>query len=964
MKKRLIFISIILAALLCPRVLGSAYTESGDGTLNVSAVSAEQVRICSAVLLDGFEENETDRAPDEGTVADITVASPFEGENCLMIAGNGSAGVTFEMTKKRNTANTRSAVICAYVEPVDGAEFEIEMCVRGSKKSFTGRSKLEAGVWCAAYLPIPGDAINLTDIHITVSSGENVRVKCSLDWLHTALVDGMPDRLPFFASEYEPSKGELSLEDGVMRFKPTGTSARLESSYCGYMTGGVYNCISVRLVNESDADELTLRLKLDGQRSYQEENAHTLKLTKGEQICNFPIGGFRSGTVVEQLRFDLPRNTDGVITLKSVGFSVYRFPVDYKGTVTATAEGDVIVISGNMPDYPSSAKNVRLYRLPVGADEEQPGAVDSEPYAEAGVSGSFRFEIPRYDEGRDNALYKYTVVYEGKNSSETAGVAYVGGGFTAVSLPYKGMTAPERVADIYELLPGAVYVDADAGALFDDNGETSVEYGDFKHGLSDAELQRYDAIIDRCRAENVPAVLDLRFSPFPGADKYVFTDGVDAVPDLTSYEGTANFYAVLRFFAERYKDGIAAVILPGPLDSEGIAGVLGAGADGMEKYASSVIRAAAAALEGTGVGVIVRVTSDGAGDFLQMLRKDLPNEPLTAAAFCEDEGSAKAFAQAAADAGVSCVIEADAGDAASLIRLFYVNEHRAAAIRAENVTADATSSALFSVIDTRDGVSASDGLKLPEFPGGVGAVYTDIIKRTKIYENRGYTEPTELPQVLTTVTEGGDCEAWTPFDGCANVYADELYGEPSTSLTFDLSSGPGCARCTTPPLDGTVYLRLCVDYLPEGSDTVDVTVRLRGENGFVSSVLRMENGKVTSAALDPGDIGAVTSVDLSPSGDAGTPRISVLGIYTVDKTSSETVPEQSAETLPPPETQIFETETRQTAPIEKKENDIPLYAVTIGVMLGMFAVCGAVIFILKKVDAAKKRENTEEDTED
>ena len=56
MKKHLIFISTIIAVLLCPRVLGRAYTEAGDGTLNVSAVSADQVRICSAVLLDGFEQ--------------------------------------------------------------------------------------------------------------------------------------------------------------------------------------------------------------------------------------------------------------------------------------------------------------------------------------------------------------------------------------------------------------------------------------------------------------------------------------------------------------------------------------------------------------------------------------------------------------------------------------------------------------------------------------------------------------------------------------------------------------------------------------------------------------------------------------------------------------------------------------------------------------------------------------------
>ena len=60
------------------------------------------------------------------------------------------------------------------------------------------------------------------------------------------------------------------------------------------------------------------------------------------------------------------------------------------------------------------------------------------------------------------------------------------------------------------------------------------------------------------------------------------------------------------------------------------------------------------------------------------------------------------------------------------------------------------------------------------------------------------------------------------------------------------------------------------------------------------------------------------------------------------------------ETEPPePETQIFETEKKtepaDTAETEAEDGSGKLLIITISVLLGMFALCGGVIFVLKKI---------------
>ena len=228
---------------------------------------------------------------------------------------------TLTLTKKRSTANARSLCVCAYVEPAENAEFLMTVTLCGTEKTVYGASYIPAGQWCAAYLPINTEtAVNIESIKINISaeSAASVRVTCLIDRVHTATVDGLPDKLRYFASDFTANRGEIAYTDDALIFSPSGSNSYIESSLCGYMTGGKYNALAFEISNGSDAENMILRLKLDRQYSFTEENSHTLQLRPGEHVYSFPIGGFRSGATVEALRLEFPGDVSGEIAIKSI----------------------------------------------------------------------------------------------------------------------------------------------------------------------------------------------------------------------------------------------------------------------------------------------------------------------------------------------------------------------------------------------------------------------------------------------------------------------------------------------------------------------------------------------------------------------------------------------------------------------------------------------------------------------
>lgn len=967
MKRFVILLSFLLSFVFAAAPLAAAESAAQEpkktetGVLNVSKISEAQAELCTAVMLDGFEGGETERAVTEGTVSSVSV-SALEGEKCIRLTGNNSAELTLTLTKRRSTANTRSLCVCAYVEPVGGAEFEISVTVRGTEKNVTGKAELPAGEWYAAYLPVDtAQTVNIESVTVRIgaSGGSNVRVSCLVDRVHTALVDGLPDRLRYFASDFTANRGELEYRDDALVFRPSGSNSYIESGTCGYMTNGLYNALAVEIDNNCDGESLILRLKLDDRYSYTEENSHSLKLMPGEHVYSFPIGGFRSGVSVGAFRLELPGAVSGEISIKSIGFASYRFPAEYSGTVTAVQKKDGITVYGTLPDYPASTKRICLYRLTPGFNEEAPGAIDTEPYAEAPASSSFSFDLPLAENGHDNAYFKYLVRYETKTGYEDAGFAYVNGAVSVTpSVAFKGAGAPEDASLLSYLLPGTVYTDVFLDELFSEDGETEFKFADKTARISASALEKCDALTERCAVDKTRVVLRLVYTPSSYIEKYCFASETQSLPDITTEDGAAHYMSLLSFFAERYKNRLAAVIPCGALNADGISEMRGMTADEAEKYAADLIFAAQSVLSPYGIAVIPQIGEDGAELFSGMLEKDV-KEPEKLPVYVElgaaDE--ARSVLDAISGHRFPVILSCRTDSAAELARLYYGGKG-ALGVCARGFSGTDSRAELFSVIDTSYGAAAADRLTSDEFPDGAASVYPDMEKPSKLYFDAGELEPAALPQKITALYDGGTVDGWQSYDSCKSIYTGEVNGESAAGLAFDFGSGCFGYASFSPEQrknHGTVYFRLYADYLPEDVSGIRLRICAEGDRGTAAGYCTLEAETAFVISFDTGSVGRVKRFTFAPLDvrSASTPRICVSGIYTSGGDSSETLTEAQTETMPEPESQRFDTaDTSKTGP-DAKTDRARLYIIAISVILGMFVLCGGVIAVLKIKDRNK-----------
>lgn len=965
MKKFNLFLSVLLCVSFLLSAVCMGENDIVNGKLNVSKITEEQAELCTAVMIDGFESDETERAPYAGTLAELS-DNALEGEKCYKLTGNGAVGVTLVPNKKRNTSNTRSLCVCLYVEPSEDAEFSVALTLNGSGKSFTASASLPSGGWYAAYMPVDkSSSIKIDDIGISVSAkpDKSLSVVCYIDRVHTALVNGLPDRLPYFASDFTATRGELSYTSNSLVFTPSGSNSSFESTDCGYMTNGVYNALAVRLVNNCTAQKIKMSFKLDKQRSYNDENSKTLALLPGENLYYFNINGFQSGTTVGAFKIELPGKAEGKIEIKSISFATYRFPAEYSGSVTAKKQGDKIIISGSMPEYPASSQKVCLYRITPGVDEELPAAIDTEPYATAKVSGSFSFEIPLYDGDQNNAYFKYLVRYEGKNGGYAdAGISYVStSSLPYVSLKYKGSDLLTDLSLIHELMPAAVYADISTSSLFVENSEVELTAGGKTFYLSDDVLSELDSASQRCEQEGSQLVLRMTYTAFGGSDKYLFNSENEILPDITTAAGADFYLSLLSYFANRYKGKLCAVIPCGSLDSAAVASMRGLTVDRAEKYASSLIITAREALAEYGVTVIAPVSSKDCVSFVEMLSKDV-DRPSYTPIYYEADGISGVNSSAFTKYGFKTVIRCKTSTPEELIRLFYGCQD-GAAVCAELDEADINTLSLFSVLDTTYGVEAADALGKEAFPSGVASYFLNIKTQTKLYKSLGTLEHSELPSAVTTLFDGETTDNWELFDNCKNIFTENINGESAVAVTFDTSesdSGHALFTFAEKKYRDTVYLRLYADYLPEDVTEVVIKLTAYGNNGTTVGFVTLESGVTANVMLTfDTEIGSLEKLTVSPYGllQGATPRVCVMGIYSAEKNSTETVTEATADTMPEPESQHFDTAdvtTQKTTPNNNGTDMARLYIISILVIIAMFALCGAVILILKKKKESEK----------
>ena len=960
--------AVLLAVIiLSAAVVTSPYRAAGDEelttVLNAAQISYEQLELCMDSLLDGFEADGTVRTPLEGSALYTDGAegsfSRFEGESRLMLSGTDRVGAELSFLKHPPLSKCRGIAISLFIKPAqDGGSYSVSLAATGTDATVRAEGEVPAGSWQTLYLPFgsarPGQLVSVTAAITAARGGE---IEAALDCLHTSNVDGMPEDLALFASDFTCSKGsKISYSDGALVFAANGRESYIESSLCNYILTEKHNTLAITIENGAKASSAVLSCRLNGAAKFTETDSFERELGEGTATYYFRTDIYRGDNVLNYFRLTFPDKIKGEIKIKKIELTAYRYPVSYPGTLTVSENGETLKISGSVQTYPAGSEEIRLYRLLPGEDEERFEELNVTPYRTAEPAKTFSLEIPRKDGDTDNALYKYFAVYYGDTPYYAAPAAYLPTGVCAHGGTGEKCVSLQSDLSVLALAePDTVFMSFDAEKLFCEDGTCDEEY-----------FAPFDAAADRLRGEGFGAAALITFAA--------------GIADIGKEEGFSLFVNALTAVSDRYGDILKAVIPGGALNGKD-AVESAVSDDRAVRYAAALARTAAYVLSPRGINTLLPVSADGEGcgiaRFLDMLKEEKTDGVCFGFAVSGEDEDPDAVISAAGK--ISAVLSSSLtynGKKRELVACMpfpkseteLVNRFCRAAEYCGGVYfcgafCDDGVTDLFAALCSADGTARVDSIIKEN--GGFGAAllyprsasYKNIHRRTEITD--------EAPEGSVSVLfDGKTGEGQTAYDSCRDIYQGAVGNDPAAELEFDFSLGDrGKAVFETEEAkdNGAVYIRLYADYLPADEKTVEAQLTVTGENGCVYGYCTLRESETESYCIKTdGLLGSVRKVTVyvkqNESGTLSTPRICVLGVYAADAASEQTVTEEKETEPPQPETQVFVTETEAATEEPQPEEDGTgrLLLITLCVMISMFAVCGAVIFIMKKTTEKKR----------
>ena len=952
-KAAAVFFAVLL---LCGSYRAEA-EQTGVSAVNAAEISYEQLDLCLAEMLDGFEGDGTVRTAQNGAALYTSGAeellSPFEGGSMLMLSGTGAVGAELSFLKHPDADDCRSVAVSVYVKPAGtGADYTLSIFATFTNTEVTGTGEITAGSWQTAYLPVseykPGQ---LVSVRITVASSDGGVIEAALDCLHTANVDGMPEDLPLFASDFSCRGGKLSYSGGSLTFEANGKEPYIESSVCNYLIDEKYNALAITLVNSAGASSAVLSCRMNGAAKYNESDVYGLELQDGRNTYYFKAGNYRGQSVLNAFRLTFSEKLKGSVTVEKIELTSYRFPTRYPGTLSVTESGPDLKISGSVPSYPATSKEIRLYRLLPGQDEERFEELDVTPYRTAEPAKTFSFVIPKEDNGIDNTLYKYFAVYYGDSAFYAAPAAYVPSRTSAaVNTGERCVSYQPDLSLLTEAEPDAVFFTLDTDKIYNEDGTVNEEY-----------LSEYDLAAKRLGEENISAA-------------FILTRQSGA-PDLSSEAQFDGFVSILRFVCERYAGVIRSVVPCPELDSESLSDSAGSD-DRAVRYAAALARTASAVLTPYGVKALLPVSSDCETRFLMMIGEEKLSDVPFGFLLCGRESETLAQRSAASYVSTSLLYKNAKretiyktklpDDLSELLSGFYYATGFCSGVYYDGELKDDGTAEIFRSASSADGVAAADAVLKENGGGSVSLLYPHTSEYKKIYKKVEITE--DKPDGSVSILfDGKTDERWTTYDACRDVYQGAVNNESAAELTFDFGLGRrGKAVFDTGPVtdNGAFYIRLYADYLPSDTGSVKVTVYLYGDNGCVYGDVSLRESEIAAVCIKTDELlGAVRrivfAVSQNEDGTLATPRICAAEIYAADAKSEQTVTDPPETEPPKPETQVFVTETQtepaQTEPVNEGDDTGRLLIITLCVMLGMFVCCGLLIFILKLISDKKQK---------
>ena len=777
------------------------------------------------------------------------------------------------------------------------------------------------------------------------NSGEKSQISAYIDFVHTSIVDGPADTLPFCASYFTPSRGSVAYGE-TLKYTFSGSNPSLESSPVNFPLDDTVNAIAVTMDNAPGITDCTLYYALDGASKFTESDSYTLDMRSGTNTYFFPLGEYPEGTLLSKFKLTFNGKYNGSVTIYSISPTRAYFAPEYPGKLAAAVSEDSIVVSGSIPTVPQGAEKLCLYRLSPGEDERKLAEMNLAPYAETGAFAEFSFPVPL----EDGFLYKYYAVYEGENVFVPVGAAVfadISSGVYAKPDGVKGAVGFTS-AQAYEMYAQALTLQLSAEGLFAAEGEEYTFLNEKYHVNSDTI-----------------SYLDKQLST-------AYADGLYICVRLGAGEEIQALYAAVSYLAERYADGENGLI------SEFTLSGLDAGrlADEAGIYAAGVLRGAyqtlAAAGSDAGVSIcgdsyaFFRTVLSAAGDFPYGIRIETEAAVNYTNSYSGQPISVTNADADCADALISYIksvnskipVSLDFGLVDSCPRLafdFIKFASRADCLYFRFGADNAEAAELFSLLDSADGLKTAE-----KYAADCGI--SDWKTAFPSYPSYAKTRRTAQAEYAAGVPDGAEIV----FDASATDAAASLRsraaawwsletvnGQSAACAAFELTeSGVGHIRLTPAAYvsDGcAIYLLLNVDYLADGAEAPQASVRINGQRGTLSSRLTL-TGDARAAVLYGGDAtgGDIESIDIYVYGQKGdTPRLCVYEIAAAPY-------DEAGETDKAEETTAADTsspsvgQTEEQTEAERQPGEGRLLLIVILVVLGMFILFGGVLAVLNK----------------
>ena len=958
--------AILIAAAILTGTYSAADQSAAKSVLNVAQISFDQLKLCLGDMLDGFESDGTVRAPlfenalytdgDEGTFPS------FEGTAHLTVSGAGKIGAELSFLKHPSLSGRKSVGIAVFIKPGDSeSAVTLTLTATGTDSAVTASGVIAEGAWQTVYLPFLSDPGQLVSVRVEMIREDGGDIEAALDCLHSSLVSGMPENLQLFASSFSSYKGSVSYSGESLVFSVNGKDGYIESSVCNYIITEEYNTLAITIDNAAGASSAVLSCKMNSEKEYSESASFERELGGGKRLYYFKIGYYRGKNVLNGFKLTFPGKLKGDITVERIELTSYRYPASYPGTLTVSAAENVLTVSGEVPSYPATSTEIRLYRLLPSQDEERFEELDVTPYKTASPSKSFTFTVPRYDGDTDNALYKYFAVFSGKSNYYAAPAAYAPAGSAASrKTGVRCVSLPADLSLLPYAAPDTVFFTFDTEKMYCEDGTYNEEY-----------LAPFDEAAGLMKKEGVCAAALIKFQ--------------SGEPDTATEQGLKRYVSLLEFIAERYA-GVLVSTAVGPVLNGTEAAEAAGSEDRAVKYAAALARTAAYVLNPRGINVLLTIGADSVRcfdpiRFLQMLGEETDISGIKYGFLLDTESADTPYLSAESKkissylssallygkAKRELIFEsAFPSDETKMIETFYsMTEICSGVYFRGGFEADGLTE-LFRALDSEDGAAFADKAAAEAGTIAASLAYPHISLYKKVCRKIQITDEAPAGSV-TVMFDGQPGEEWYAYDSCRGIYHGAVNNDPAAELAFDFSRGArGRAVFEAEPAidNGAVYIRIYADYLPAEAKTVETTVTVYGDNGCVYGTYTLNESETAAIRLESGGkLGRINRiafcVEQNGEETLSTPRICILGIYAENAASEETVTEAEETEAPKPETQIFvtetETDTQTEAVTEEKEDGTGrLLIITLCVMAFMFLMCGTVIFILKKISEKKK----------